>query len=232
MPEGEAGVTTARGSEARKGVILAAVLAFSAIAAAFKIRAYDVFWHLTAGHWILQNRALPDPDPFRFTAAGAPWVDHEWLFQVALAAIESVGGLTGLWVIRICLTLVLALILWLSARRAGAPVVGTGMVLFLTILGARPRFFLRPEFPTLVALALLLALLSEFRRGRQRWPIALVLLLTLFWANSHPGSLMAPILCGAFLLGSRLPGGWGGPRRGRVPCPGSGCSVCPSPLCS
>ena len=219
MPEGEAGLTTARGSEARKGMILAAVLAFSAIAAAFKIRAYDVFWHLTAGHWILQNRALPDPDPFRFTAAGAPWVDHEWLFQVALAAIESVGGLTGLWVIRICLALGLALTLWLSARQAGAPVVGAGMALFLTILGARPRFFLRPEFPTLVALALLLALLSEFRRGRQRWPIVLVLLLTLFWANSHPGSLMAPILCGAFLLGSRLPGGWGGPRRGASPMP-------------
>lgn len=219
MPEGEAGVTTSRGGEARKGMILAALLAFSAIAAAFKIRAYDVFWHLTAGHWILQNRALPDPDPFRFTAAGAPWVDHEWLFQVALAAIENMGGLTGLWVIRICLALGLAMILWLSARRAGAPVVGTGLALFLTILGARPRFFLRPEFPTLVALALLLALLSEFRRGRQRWPIVLVLLLTLFWANSHPGSLMAPILCGAFLLGSRLPGGWGGPRRGAGPMP-------------
>jgi hypothetical protein len=218
-PQGEAELPADRDGDLWKGRIFAALLAFTAVAAAFKIRAYDVFWHLTAGHWILQHRALPDPDPFRFTAQGAPWVDHEWLFQVALATVENLGGLGGLWGFRICLALGLALILWSAARRAGAPVVGTGMALFITLLGARPRFFLRPEFPTLVALALLLWLLTEFRRGRQRWPIALVLVLTFLWANSHPGSLMAPVLCGAFLLGTHLPGGWGTPRRGPSPIP-------------
>ena len=218
-PEAEVAAPTESGGESWRGGVLAAILVFTAVAAAFKIRAYDVFWHLTAGHWILQNRTLPDPDPFRFTSPGAPWVDHEWLFQVGLAIVEKAGGLTGLWVLRIALALCLALVLWLAAKRAGAPVVGTGIALFITLLGARPRFFLRPEFPTLVALALLLALLSEFRRSRQRWPVALVLILTLFWANSHPGSLMAPILCGAFLLGTRLPGGWGIPRRGPNPIP-------------
>jgi len=218
LPDEEA---TAKGSSSEpwRGRILAATLVFTAIAAAFKIRAYDVFWHLTAGHWILRNRALPDPDPFRFTAQGFPWVDHEWLFQVVLATVENLGGLTGLWALRIVLALSLALVLWISAKRAGAPAVGAGMALFITLLGARPRFFLRPEFPTLLALALLLALLAEFRRGRQRWPIVLILVLTFLWANSHPGSLMAPILCGAFLLGTRLPGGWGAPRRGPSPVP-------------
>ena len=219
VPGGTAGMRKEQNGEAGRGWIFAAVLAFSAVAAAFKIRAYDVFWHLAAGHWILRHRALPDPDPFRFTAQGAPWVDHEWLFQVALAMVENLGGLTGLWVLRIALAMGLALILWTAARRAGAPAIGTGMALFLTVLGARPRFFLRPEFPTLVALALLLSLLAEFRRERQHWPIALVLLLTLLWANSHPGSLMAPALCGAFLLGTHLPGGWGTPRRGPSPIP-------------
>jgi hypothetical protein len=218
-PQGETGLPAHRDDEPWKVRIFAVLLAFTAVAAAFKIRAYDVFWHLTAGHWILQHRALPDPDPFRFTAQGAPWVDHEWLFQVGLAMVENLGGLTGLWVLRIGLALGLALILWSAARRAGAPVVGTGMALFVTLLGARPRFFLRPEFPTLVALALLLWLLAEFRRGRQRWPVALVLLLTFLWANSHPGSLMAPVLCGAFLVGTHLPGGWGTPRRGPSPIP-------------
>jgi hypothetical protein len=222
IPEGEADVPTeSGGGEAWRGRILVSILAFAAVAAAFKIRAYDLFWHLAAGHWILQTRALPDPDPFRFTSQGAPWVDHEWLFQVVLATIENIGGLTGLWAVRIALALCLTVILWVAARRAGAPVIGAAMALFVTLLGARPRFFLRPEFPTLVALALLVALLSEFRRGRQRWPVAVVLLLTLFWANSHPGSLMAPILCGTFLLGTRLPGGWGSPRRGLSPMPWS-----------
>jgi len=219
IPESDAEAPTEMGDESWRGRILVSTLAFTAVAAAFKIRAYDVFWHLTAGHWILQNRALPDPDPFRFSAQGAPWVDHEWLFQVVLATVENVGGLTGLWVLRIFVALSLALVLWVAARRAGASAIGTGMALFITLLGARPRFFLRPEFPTLLALGLLLALLAEFRRGRQRWPLVFVLLLTLLWANSHPGSLMAPVLCGAFLLGARLPGGWGTPRRGPSPIP-------------
>jgi hypothetical protein len=221
IPEGEAEAPTESGGEAWRRKIFAAVLAFTAIAAAFKIRAYDVFWHLAAGHWILQNRALPDPDPFRFSAHGAAWIDHEWLFQVVLAMVENIAGLTGLWVLRICLALSLAMVLWVAARRSGAPAIGAGMALFITLLGARPRFFLRPEFPTLLALGLLLALLAEFRRSRLRWPIVCVLLLTLLWANSHPGSLMAPILCGAFLLGTRLPGGWGTPRRGPSPIPWS-----------
>ncbi|HEU4402107.1 MAG TPA: hypothetical protein VFT43_08375, partial [Candidatus Polarisedimenticolia bacterium] len=46
------------------------------------IRSYDYWWHLATGRLILERHAVPHADPFSFTAAGRPWIDHEWLFQV------------------------------------------------------------------------------------------------------------------------------------------------------
>ena len=80
----------------RPGARLAtgALLLFSALAGLFKVKSYDVFWHLASGRWIVEHGRIPRTDPFRFTSHGAPWVDHEWLFQVLLysrAAADRTG---------------------------------------------------------------------------------------------------------------------------------------------
>ena len=78
--------------------LLAAAFALAAlIAGTVKIRSYDFFWHLESGQWILDHRALPETDPFRFTADPSErWIDHEWLAQVLLASGERTVGLVGL----------------------------------------------------------------------------------------------------------------------------------------
>lgn len=207
------------------GASAAALLAFAALAGLFRVRAYDVFWHLAAGRWILEHGRVPRTDPFRFTSAGAPWVDHEWLFQVVLHGVESVGGLPALVVARSAAAVALAGLLLAALRRAGAPLAWSVPVVLATVLGARPRMFLRPELATLAALALLLALLQALRRertGRRRlaWAAAITGL-GIVWANAHPGALAAPPVAFAYLLGTRLPGrragGSGAPRRGAAP---------------
>src|SRR5688572_28202354 len=35
------------------------LLAFAAVAGTLRLRAYDTFWHLAAGRWILEHRAVP-----------------------------------------------------------------------------------------------------------------------------------------------------------------------------
>jgi hypothetical protein len=188
-------------------VLAAACLAFAAVAGTLRLRAYDTFWHLAAGRWILEHRRVPRFDPFRFTSDRTPWVDHEWLFQVGIAALERVGGLPALVVARTLLVVGIAALLLRELKRAGAPMAGAVVVVVVAVLGARGRFFLRPELASLAGVVLLLSLLQRVRRaGRAGWGDAALLAgLVVLWVNLHPGALLAPLIAAAYLLGARLP---------------------------
>jgi hypothetical protein len=197
----------AAGREPRPGLLYGAFLAFAAVAGTLRLYGVDPFWHLAAGRWILEHRTVPTTDPFRFTHQGAPWVDHEWLFQALLAAAESLGGTSGALAVRVLLVVALAGVLLATLRRLGVAPAAAVLLGIAAILGARGRFDLRPELVTLLALALFLALLLELRRD-PRWRRALPLMvLTVVWVNAHPGALVAPILAAVFMIGARLPGG-------------------------
>lgn len=196
------------------------LFAFAGLAATFRIKAYDLFWHLAAGRWILEHGRIPRSDPFRFTSDGAPWVDHEWLFQVMAALVEDAVGLNGLVLLRAAAAMGLAALLVAALRRSGAPPAWAVPVVLAALLGVRPRLFLRPELLTILALPVLLALLQEIRcagpRARLAWGGAATGL-TAIWANAHPGALAAAPVALAFLVGCRLPGGTEPPRRGERP---------------
>ncbi len=201
-------------TRASSRLLVAGLLAFAAVAGTLRLRAYDTFWHLAAGRWILEHGAVPRLDPFRFTSHHTPWVDHEWLFQVAIAALERLGGLAALAVARTLLVVAIAALLLHALRRAGTPLPAAVIVVLAAVLGARGRLFLRPELASLLGVVVLLALLQRLRREDGWWPVAAVAALVVAWVNFHPGALLAPPLAAAYLFGARLPGGWGPPARG------------------
>lgn len=222
MPSPSASPQTSPAPRRLRGLApVVALVAFAAAAGLFRIKAYDLFWHLATGRWIWTWGALPRVDPFRFTSDGAPWVDHEWLFQVAIHGLERLVGLNGLIVVRSSIAVGLAILLLVGLRRSGLSRSQAVLLALAVVLGARPRMFLRPEVVTLVLLTIFLSLLQEARRAggaghpgsRRRW-LALAAALVVPWANFHPGALVAPPVAGAYLLGAKLWGprtetGWG-----------------------
>ena len=52
----------------------------------------DTFWHLRAGADIWRTGQVPRVDSYSFTAAGAPWPDHEWLWQAFVVRLPSASG--------------------------------------------------------------------------------------------------------------------------------------------
>ena len=68
---------------------------------------------------ILEHGRVPEADPFRFTAEGVPWIDHEWLFQVLVRAMELVGGLSLIFWAKVAALGGLAYWLFRDALRAG-----------------------------------------------------------------------------------------------------------------
>jgi hypothetical protein len=183
------------------------LLLFAAVAGTVRLKAYDLFWHLAGGRWILEHGALPRTDPFRFTSRDVPWVDHEWLFQVVVAGLERVWGLPSLVVGLAVLVVALAALLFTSLRREGALAAGAALVVLVAVLGARGRFFLRPELASLFLLPVSISLLQSFRRTGSRVPALVLPALVVLWVNFHPGALLAPVVTAAYLVGTRLPGG-------------------------
>ena len=185
--------------------LLPAALAIFAVAAsAFRLRSTDVFWHLAAGRWILENRSIPRHDPFRFTSEGLTWVDHEWLFQVLIRGVEMLAGVPGLVVLRQLWVVLLAAVLWWGFRRLGTGVTGATAITLIALLGARPRFLMRPELLTFIALSLLFIGLREYHLHRRRATLAWLAGLIAVWVNLHGEAILGPAVTGLYLLGARL----------------------------
>ncbi len=181
-------VTEPRTSRLQHSLLALAVAAI-ALAQALRVTADpDLWWQLRTGQLILEQRALPTTDPFSFTAAGAPWTNHEWLTDAIFALAFRWGGGAGLSVLRIGLLAgVAALLGWLLYRRARLPLVAAAMLaayfpFFAGLLNVRAHSFT-------YLLALLVLAILEVGSTRPRVLFLLPAIIAL-WANLHGGFLL------------------------------------------
>ena len=56
----------------------------------------DVWWHLKAGEWILEQGSLPTEDAFSSHGQGNAWTAYSWAAEVALAGLHRAFGLRGI----------------------------------------------------------------------------------------------------------------------------------------
>jgi hypothetical protein len=161
----------------------------AALPYAFKLAAdHDLWWHVRTGQLIVEQRTLPETDPFSFTAAGAPWTNHEWLSDVVAASLFGLGGDRALTVWRV---LLLVAVLWALARLLWhrfphPPFVLAGLLLVTPLV--RILINLRPHSYTyLFVLVVLLVWEAARSRPRLLW---LLPPLVVLWANLHGGFLL------------------------------------------
>src|ERR1700756_4882931 len=79
-----------------KRMAAAGLFVLVAIAAVGPIRSYDYFWHLATGRWIVEHHALPRFDPLAVASAHVPWINGEWLYEIALYALPGMAGDAGI----------------------------------------------------------------------------------------------------------------------------------------
>jgi hypothetical protein len=164
----------------------------------------DVWLHFAAGRWILDHARIPDVDEFSCTAAGAAYVDHEWLAQAAFELVRRAFGVGGF---RAFLALAPAVAYALFARtalrlRARPVAVLAAVALSLALQWHLAR--LRPHLWTLLFTAILTdGYLARPRPpGVKGWIGFAALILT--WGNSHAAAVIAPALLGAGCAGAWL----------------------------
>lgn len=184
--------------------LVAAAIAFGLLCGASEITNTAVGWHVASGRWMLDHRELLDRDVFSFTAAGTEWLDHEWLFQILAAGLYELGGAPALVGLRMAVVAALAVLLLRIGTASGLDPPAALALACVSVLGARPRFFVRPELATLLVVPLALWLFAT-RRDRRWWPLTLAAVVAV-GVNLHGAVLVTPILLAVWLVGEAA--GW------------------------
>ncbi|MDX2166356.1 MAG: hypothetical protein SF182_04810 [Deltaproteobacteria bacterium] len=144
----------------------------------------DLWVHLFSGRRILALGAVPRVDDASYTAAGAAWVDHEWLTQVVFAWLFAHGGGTALWLAKLAVALLTAALLWTLIARHAANWWARGPVMVLALAALSRGYAVRPQIVTALAVAALLVWLDRTPRPSWRTLPAVVAAFTL-WSNAH-----------------------------------------------
>jgi hypothetical protein len=174
-------------------ILILLLLILGAAATLSPIRSYDYWWHLRTGALILQQRAVPVADPYSFTAAGAPWIDHEWLFQIGLYLAHTALGPSLLVLLKSALVLAICLLFWRHLEREEHGAAGAAVLVMLSLVGASFRLDVRPELATLLLAPLALLLAIRARESDRIAPLAGIVGLVALGANLHVGILLVPL---------------------------------------
>lgn len=156
----------------------------------------DTLWHLRAGEWQVEHRALLRTDVFSWSRAGQEWINHSWLSQLVLYGVYAALGDLGLALY----TALLATAGMAFVYRAceGSAIV-RAFVIVLAAAAAAVFWSPRPQMMSFLLSCVVLYLLWEHRRGRDRlWLIPPIMAL---WANLHGGFAIGFVLMVLALLG-------------------------------
>lgn len=175
---------------------------------AVKVWDIDFWWHIAAGRNILENGAIPSADPFGVYDAANIWgqtvLKSQWLGQVLLYLVYRFFGLEGIIFLRAAvLTTCLGIVYW-RCRIAGAKLLFTLLILALTGLAILFHTGERPQLLSFLYLSLVFLLLDMHLQTARRWPLYLVPMIFLLWANSHGGVVFGVAALGLFCMGYLL----------------------------
>jgi hypothetical protein len=158
----------------------------------------DSWLNLVAGREVVQH-GLPTHDELTVYGLGATWTDQQWLAQVFMYGVYSLGGF-ALLSIATCVSVVGAFSIAAAAARSLGAGARAFWVMFLPVLVAAPwAWSIRAQMLALPLYTALLWLLAREARtpSRRVW---LALPLLVLWANVHGSVALGALL--VVLLGA------------------------------
>ncbi len=158
----------------------------------------DFWWHLSTGKYIVETHTIPHADIFSLTNAGRLWVTHEWLAEIFIFVLYTLGSFPLLILIFSALmTLSFALV---YLRSPGQPYIAAFAVM-LAALATAPTWGVRPQMLSLLLTSVFLWILD--RKGRSIWSLPFLMLL---WVNLHSGYALGIVIVGVYVLGEIVSG--------------------------
>ena len=171
-----------------------------ALARAGLLAESDTFWEIRTGQLILAAKRIPSTDPFSWTAYGRAWRPNSWGFDVLLAPVYRLGGLTAVALLGAALVMAVIAAMLLLANHLGAGPVPAAVPLLLAAPLLIAWFSVRPQLVDYVVVPLLVILLdAAATAGGRRRAAAVVGIagLHLAWVNLHASATLGVALTGA-----------------------------------
>ncbi len=163
------------------------------------IHNYDIWWHLAAGKYMIENHVIPRTDPFSFTRQGNAWIDLHWCFQLMVYQAYRFLGPAGLVGMKTA-TLFAAWLIMLTIPWSRSHFLAAGIILGLGMAAGQNTYMVRPTAVSLALLATCLAILEKGLRGNKRW-LWVIPFLELVWVNFHSLFILGLFCIYSFLAG-------------------------------
>lgn len=192
-----------------KLVFCLAVILFAVFHFAENTTDPDLWGHVLFGQRMLHQSSLDRVEPFSWTAAGHPWINHEVLAEAALGSAHLGMGGPGLLLLKLVvgmLTFWIALSLgsWGLEWPDRAVAWSVGLIAVVEISFG---FAARPQIFTALALVCELWILRRIHAGRRIWSLALPMLFAL-WINTHGGVMAGLCVLAATVAGTTAQAVW------------------------
>lgn len=154
------------------------------------IRDFDIWFHMKSGELFLTQGKIVFTEVFSHAAAGRPWTPFEWLFQIIIYLVSTLG----LWAIPPFIGLILVITHFILLRTfsfAFKVSLVPRLLLSLAFLISTYEFnTARPHTLAYACLAGLFFLIFARIFKKKKW-IYYSPLLLLFWANIHSSGFLA-----------------------------------------
>ncbi len=147
----------------------------------------DTWWLLRTGQDILDQKSIITTDLYSWTNLNAYWPNHEWLTQLLMYLVYSIGGL-GLIVLVFALLVTLT---WLIVYRLSPS--SKKITLLLITLGIIDNISAWSIRPQIISFLLFISLIVLIRQPKFHWWIVPFMLI---WANLHAGFVIGIVLLG------------------------------------
>ncbi len=172
----------------------------------------DLWGHIQYGEDWLYYGSMPRTATHTYSTPDYPWINHENIFELAVALGQRWIGGTGLMIFKCVSGLWLLALMIRHARRRDVPLMGAVAAMVPVSAGLAEFWLMRPQLFSFLCFGLLMLI---FESAFQKWnvptkaagkPRGRILILTvplmIFWTNSH-GGFLAGLCVVLALLGLR-----------------------------
>lgn len=160
----------------------------------------DLVLHIAYGNAIIDN-GFPPNDPLLSGVTEAP-ILQEWLFEIVVAKLDSLFGLTGPLIVFAALMGSLVGGLYHRMRTKNICMWVAMLYGVIALLSLRPHLVIRPHLISWVAAALLFMLLEDWYEGRRSFKSTSIAVFAIMisWANLHGGFLLGLVIMAVFAV--------------------------------
>lgn len=167
----------------------------------------DFWWHLRNGQTIFVQHSIPRIDTYSSGAAGAPWLDHEWLSEFLFFASYRIGALRGVLALYFGLLVLIYAGVYYLASKSGADAISALLATSLAVLLGAVSIGPRPLLFGWLCLVALLLVFHQFQRStRSLWLLPPLFAL---WINLHGSWVFGMVIFGLTIASGFVDGEYG-----------------------